>query len=260
MNKIYCLFSRLLTLVLLLSLTGCAGSFFSQKALTPVDSLYLVHQVQHHADQMRSMKGSGTVKVFSTAGSFGGTFECIVKQPDSLWMKIEGPLGIDLAKMQLVKDSVSAYSPFENILYFGSVASLRNSPTFPFPVDVEQLLNSITGLLVPESSAVQSGQPAHIQGNKYLIQNQEDRITIESRGPVVENWIKKDNLGDPIWEWQGENFRKNKGIRLPQTVRLTTYQPEQKMILVYNRIKINDPLKTGWADLKVPQSAIPLHF
>lgn len=246
--------------LLILSLSRCAGPFLSRKPLAPIDSLQLVHEVQKHADQVKTMQGSGSLTLFSKAANFRGTFEFSMKQPDSLWMKIEGPLGIDLAKIRLSGDSITIYSPFENILYLGSFQSMKENPVLPIPVEMDQLLHGITGLLIPQSSQANYGQLATIDNNTYCIQAPHDWMRIQPKGPVIDTWIREDSSGSALWEWQGENFKKSNGVRIPRKVKVTVHQPEQRMILVYNHIKINQKLKQGWANLKVPESAVPIHL
>jgi len=59
--------------------------------------------------------------------------------------------------------------------------------------------------------------------------------------------------GDLLWKWEGENLKKDKGVRFPGTIRFTRWQPKERITIFYEEIKINKPLRQSWFKVNVPE-------
>ena len=192
--------------------------------------------------------------VVSPMGSFRGAMRVSARIPDSLWVKVEGPLGIDMMTARFVGDRVLLYSPLENVVYEGSVQGMRERNVLPLDMGSSDLVLGIVGLLVPEGSALDSGAFLSADKKTYRLHlGNGDDIWVEPKGPVVTRWEITDVDGETLWVWEGKDFWKRSGVRLPRMVRITETNPKQRVTFFFEVMKTNRPLENGWCRVHIPE-------
>ncbi len=244
-----------LSFLMVVFFIDCGSPFRSREPLLISSPFVLFEGIESHASRLQTFQGRGRLSVNSAQGAFQGSIKISVKMPDSLWMKVEGPLGVDIATGRFAADHVVLYSPWENTVYEGTFQSMRDHALLPVDMGFSNMALSILGLLIPDYWTVDdSSLSVSSDSRKYIVDlGYGEYIWVEPRGPVISRWEKKDNGGETLWVWEAKEFRKRKGIRLPQIIRMTTYQPRQRVTLVYESIKTNRPMRDGWCRMKIPE-------
>lgn len=233
---------------------GCMAPFVSKTPLEPVPPENLVHSIGSHASQLRSFQGTATLSVVSTEGAFQGSMRVIAKMPDSLWLKVEGPLGVDMAIGRFGGGRVELYSPWENVLYEGTFEDARHMGVLPMDMGFANMTLGVIGLLVPDWLLEDSTVTLTTDSKYYVVDmGFGEKMWIEPKGPVVTRWERRMGDDELLWLWEGKEFKKEKGIRIPQVIRMTNYEPRQRVTLVYERVRANRRLKKDWCEIKVPE-------
>ena len=244
----------LFTVLILTLISGCTAPFISNKPLTPVHPSLLVHDVENHAAKLQTFQGRTMMTIESAEGAFRGSMRFSVKLPDSLWLKMEGPLGIDMAVGRFGGDNALFFIPAENLVYKGTIQSMQENGILPFDFASSDMLQGIFGLPIPYTPGNDSLLSVTIESRKYILNlGYGEKIWIEPRGPMVTRWEKRDTNGELQWTWEGREFRKRKGIFFPQVIRMTNSQPRQRLTLVYETVKPNRSMKNGWFDIRLPE-------
>ena len=245
----------LLCLSVILIIIGCAAPFRLNKPLPEIGQQHLIHQIQSHASQLETFQGRARLSVISQDGSFQGTVKILAKTPDSLWMKIEGPLGVDLAMGRFDREQLLLYVPMENTVYIGFMDEIGKTSPLSFDVHVPDMLLGVLGLLIPPNNAEGSLLSVSSDNKNYILQSADgEQIWIEPKGPVVSRWEQRNGEDEVLWSWEGEDFKNNKGLRLPQIIRLTTYYPRQRITLFYESVETNRSMESNWAEIVLPES------
>lgn len=242
-------------LLFLIWIVRCAGPAYTSKSLPEISPKVLLDQIHKHASKLETFQGIARFYVASPEGSFSGTMRVVLKAPDSLWMKIEGPLGIDLMAMRFVGDEALLYSPWENVVYHGSLADVDAIEMLPLGLgDTSHLLLGVTGLLVPDYSLLDSMHVLSFKGKQYILTERSgEQYWIEPKGPVVAKWEKCDHNGRSYQKWEGRKFKKRSGIRFPQQIQFANRYPEQRLTLQYEEVRMNKPLRKGWFGIRLPE-------
>ena len=242
-------------------LFGCAGLFHSNAPLTATKPEDLVRKIRDHASQLQTFIGRGILLTVSSEGGFRGSMRVFVKMPDSLFIHVEGPLGMDVMKGWFAAGWVSLYYPRENILYEGSVRAMQENGLLPLYMDFRNVVMGVVGLLVPDGAGLDSLLDFSSNDKKYTLsfENGED-VWVEPKGPVVTRWEKKDEDGVTLWVWEGEDFRKHGGIRFPKKIWMTSYEPKQQVTLFFESVKTNRPLKKDWYAMLIPEGVEKFEF
>ncbi len=235
----------------------CAGPFRTAAPLPEMNPERLLNEVHIHASQLITFQGVARFNIASQEGSFYGTLRIVLKSPDSLWMKIEGPLGVSLAVVRFGGDNGLLYSPWENVVYQGSLTDINDMDLLPSGFwNPSQFMLGVTGLLVPDCSMLDSLTEFTSEGGRYLlVEKNGEQYWIEPNGPVVTKWERCDSSGHSFQKWEGRAFKKRKGIRSPRQILFANRDPEQRMTLLYEEIRMNKPLRKGWFGIRIPKGA-----
>ncbi|MCK5145114.1 DUF4292 domain-containing protein [bacterium] len=235
-------------------LGGCAG-LKQTLPLKPATPGRIIPQVERHNAKIKTFSGRAVMTMRGEdMRSFRATMHIMIKRPDSLWFKMEGPLGLDIATGHFGQGHGQVYVPFEGYVYRGSVERLQAMDVLPLDLPLTELMMGFVGLPVPSVPASDSLMTISVLGRQYhLAYTYGEDILVDPIGPVVTRWEKRDAYGDPLWLWRGEAFYKIKGIRLPKTILISQYHPRQQISLTYNTMKPNVKLKPSWFKIKMPE-------
>ena len=244
---------------MILFLTGCAGLFVSQKPDSRKSPEQLLDELKAQADKLQSFQGQADILVSSSYGIFQGALTIKIKTPDTLWIKAEGMLGVDMGVMRMAGDTFVMYSPWEHVLYTGTKAGMMSQSLLPF--DLPDLLKGVSGLLSPDPSFKDSIPAFSAAESHYeMVFSTGDRILISPKGPTVIKWEKIDASGESEWIWEAKDLRKYGPVYLPEKVRVSRPKDSQKISMAYYKMQSNGKLKTGWAMVPMPEGATRLEL
>ena len=236
------------------------GSIFRQGPPLDSDPNALVAGIQNNAARLETYQSSARFDFVSSSGSFSGILHLKAKLPDSMWVKLEGPFGIDVGVGCFDRDSARVYSPLQNVLYTATARKLLIATIMPFSMDTSDLALGLIGLLVPKPSILDSIRSINIDGREMVMTLADSERIWIGRGPVVTRWEKRSPDGKIEWEWVGRDFESDDGIRLPRRVIVTGHRPPRTVVLLFERIKTNRQLDLGWCLLKVPEGVETVEF
>ena len=243
----------LFILVCILLLIKCAGLLKSQKPLTDIPVYQLAQKIQKNASLIKTFQGEGRFLSVSEETSMGGGIRVFAKMPDSLWIKVEGPLGVDVATGWFGGGQALWYVPMDGVVFSGHIESIRDLDIIPVDVGSSNLIMGIVGLAIPQFFPQDSLFDLRIDKRKYIIFSEDESIWVNPKGPVVERWEMIDFSDNLLWQWEGEHLKKDKGAYFPGTIRFTRWQPKERITIFYENIKINKSLRQSWFKIDIPE-------
>jgi len=247
----------LCAIFILLLFSKCGIPFLSSKVAPAVSSHTLLNKIHQKVQSLKNFQGKAKLRMLSSEFMFKGNIKVSMKSPDSLWMKFEGPMGIDIALVRVRGKEMQYYIPSQKILYTGSVDRLRDLNLVPWNVEVSNIIQSFLGVIDPPDTISDSTIVYSSQEDAYIISfNDEDvkeKIWINPRGPVVSRWERRNKQGNPLWVWEGDMFYKRGRLRLPKFIQITQYNPRQRITLYYEIMDINKKLPEDWYIMKIPE-------
>jgi len=191
----------------------------------------------------------------SGEGAFRGSIQVAARPPDSIWIKIEGPLGIDLLTARMAGGQIAYYSPWMK----NSAPDSADLPNFsgflPAGLDSLTALTGLFGLPMPKNGMSDSLRSVSIERSRTLLRvGADESIWIESRGPVISRWEKRGSDGSLVWAYEAGQFKSSGGLRIPKKIRFVRNE-DSEVVLYYEQIHANKPLKRGWCDVRIPKGA-----
>jgi hypothetical protein len=234
---------------------GCAGALFTSKPLPEMTSAALLQKINEHSGRLETFQGSGLFTMVSDQGSFRGGIRVITRSPDSLWLKLEGPLGIDLVTARMADGHFAFYSPWMTDSVLNSLDRKTFSRMLPIGLDSMDVLTGLLGLPRLNPGLLDSAGAVSMRKGHYVLNiGSSVSLWVEPRGPVISRWEKRDGEGKILWLYEAELFKSGHDVRLPKRIRFTESE-RRELILDYEDMKINQPLKRGWSDVRIPKGA-----
>lgn len=245
--------------VLLPLFFGCAATRppdLSQ--ITPRDIQYKVFE---NYKKLRTFEGSAQVIIEIPGEGHRGHSNVYINFPDSVFVKTEAILGIDIGSLFLDNSYFGAYAPRDNTLYYGEIESLDLSDFLQVEIKTEELYEVLTGLtqiiLDPDSEL-------SIEDNQYFITSRwEDgvvRYWIDPEDFVVTRSEYLDAEDREVLVKEFRRLRKRDGVVLPQLIKVTRPQARERITLYYSRQKINDGIAPGKFALKMDKDARKVYW
>ena len=220
--------------------------------LTPED---LQARVTRNFEQLKSFEGKARVIIELPGSGSQGFSEIFITFPDSVYLKTEAILGIDIGALFLDQRYFVAYAPRENVLYYGETAQLNLREFLQIELNTEELFEALTGLIqVP----VHSESTLSYADGKYVlsapIDNGEIKYWIDpQKFLVTKSQIIED--GKVVMSKEMQRFRQTQGLELPQIIRVTRPQARERITVYYTSQTINRAILPERFKLRYAQNA-----
>ncbi len=155
----------ILTLPLIL-LAACTGS---KQELDKIPVKEIKQKVNERFSKINSLEASGTIAFDSPDMSNSGYIEIRLRKPDSVFVKIEGPFGIDIANALITRTDFIYYNVQENKVILGPTTDINIGAILRIKVTFDELINSFSGSFYFENEDLDSINAAS-ENNFYVLQ------------------------------------------------------------------------------------------
>jgi hypothetical protein len=115
----------------------------STDGLKPID---LVRRNNENGNRLRYMKAVTTLNIESPKSANQFTAQIAVKFPDSVYIKIEGVLGIDGLKASLNRQTFVVYNIINRYVVQGVTSSSAIRKTFDYDISFDEMVELLIGL------------------------------------------------------------------------------------------------------------------
>lgn len=226
--------------------------------ITPED---IQTNVNQNYQKLSNFEGQARVIIELPGAGYNGYSDVYVNMPDSVLVKTEAILGIDIGVLFFDHQYFGAYAPKENSFYYGEIEILDLRDFLQVELQTEELYEVLTGLT---QIHVDSSSKLGFDNGKFLL------TTLWPKGEV-RYWIdpKKYNVtkcylvnedGETILKKEFSRFKKYNGLVLPRTVRLTRPKAKERLTVYYTKQKINTPISPEKFKLKIPKNAKRIYW
>lgn len=210
---------------------------------------------------LKTLEGQAQLTVQSAGQAFSAETRIKMKRPDSLYLKIEAALGLDVGVFFANRRNYLLYSPMENICYTGSVDSLQKAPLFDMDISYDKLLEICAGAEIP----VQLQYSQTRQGKDHIIlSGMVDSLSYTYYLDRAHGLVKKLEIHDPqarlVSLHEFSRFKKINGFTIPHTIRVQRPLTKESLSLFYTQLKINKKMSGKDFYVKIPESAFKVNL
>ncbi|MBN1997366.1 DUF4292 domain-containing protein [candidate division KSB1 bacterium] len=207
-------------------------------------------------DRLRSLMGWGKITIQNQQTAYYADAYVVFKKPDSLLLKIEAALGIDIGTIMVDSDSFHLYSPHQNTYYRGSTDSLAQSGLMNFDVTFDKLTHMLTGLYTGEdfdSGVLYSAEKKIVFESSF--ENLYFKYWIDPFWGAITRAEIRDSTNTPLLTQEFDRFINLSGVRIPRTIQLYWHKENQSFSMFYTNLLVNKKTRRRDFIVRIPNNA-----
>ncbi|MBN1481692.1 DUF4292 domain-containing protein [candidate division KSB1 bacterium] len=261
-NRVLSRFVFLISVFFLLFYFGGCGTTSRGPVIQPKESrLAVVRDIlTKNYQKFQTLQGRGKLVVQSPWQSFSGNAIVNIKKPDSIYVRVEALLGLDVGLVFADRAHFLIYSPTENCAYIGDNSdTLRLKSFLGFDLTLQEMMQSMSGLAVlKEMTAAKlkwKEDELHIIGIADSIFYD---YTIDEQFGLISNIVMKDFQGRILRIEEYKRFAIISDVRIPQMVRFLRPNEKESLTVFYDHLVINKSVPAKSFHVKMPDDALKI--
>ncbi len=225
---------------------------------TPQD---LQLRAARNLQNLQSFEGKARVIIELPGKGYNGFSTIFMNLPDSVYIKTEATLGIDIGDLFLDHRFFAAYAPRENIFYYGEAESLDLRDFLEVEIKTDELFEVFTGL---NQIVVNETSKLTYTGGKFVVATQLEQESLIYEVDPEKYVVTKSQLvgaeGNTILLKEFRRFRKSKGLELPQIIKVTRPQARERITVYYTNQRVNKKIAVEKFKIKPAKNAKRLYW
>ena len=249
---------KYLCFLLLASITISSCTASKEEAYQPADIPVkdLKQKLNQNAGMIETLEAAGTISFDSPDMSNSGSFELRIRKPDSLFFKIEGPFGIDIAAALITRSDFIYYNAQENKAFTGPTTDLNIGAILKVKANFDELMNGFTGSFSFFESE-EDNNNAFLENAFYMIEflreGKKEKYLIEPEKYVINTFKKFGHGNRTLLEICYSGYDNKDSISFPGQVKIINPEKKQTVWIQYESSSINK--KNLSFKLRIPKSA-----
>ena len=237
---------------------GCVPS----KPLNEVEILpseRLINKLEANRRKINNFEGVGVLSIESEQYDNSTNFRVVMQKPDSIYLTILGPFGIELAQALVTKDNYIFYDALENKAYTGEVNEDILRDIFKINLSFSDLMDAFVGSVNLTSNLYKQPDEYVVEYDKYILTyiDSENKLTTTYKVDIRELSITDYELiaDDGLTNIQGKysNFEILESVAVPFSIEIINNIAGQKLNIDYRNIVANQ--RNVYIDFSVPDDA-----
>ena len=251
-------FSQIFLIVFSLFFWGCVPS----KPLDEVEILpseRLINKLEANRRKIRNFEGVGVLKIKSELYDNSANFRVVMQKPDSIYLTILGPFGIELAQALVTNDSYIFYDGIENTAYKGKVNEDILRDIFKINLSFSDLMDAFVGSVNMTENLYKQPDSYEVEYDKYVLTyiDPVNYITTIYRVDIRELSITDYKLrakdGSVNIEGKYSNFEILENVAIPFSIVIENKLADQILNIDYRNIVANQ--QGVYIDFIIPDDA-----
>ena len=234
----------LLLLPVLCALSSCAPAKIVVADASTISAASVLDRVKASASRIQNLIAHGTLTVERQNSGDSGSFDMVLKKPDSLVVKLSGPFGIDAGAVLITPQEFRFYNRFSNQLVIGPTTRANLRSLFHLDIDYDDILTIFSGM-IPVRDETLPPTFYGVDENQYF-------LTFGRGGDVQEYWIDPESFTVSRYQILDEHGKlvmdakttvrndTHRGI-LPRSVRFTFHRQRTRVSIFYDKVMMNVP-------------------
>jgi len=243
---------------ILLILIGCVPSQPTEEfELLPSERL--TNKLEANRRKIKTFEGSGTIFVNSPSMDNSATFRIVLLKPDSIYLTIMGPFGIELAQALVTKDKFTFYDALQNTAYVGSVNSNALQSIFRINLSFEDLLDAFIDSVNLTNNLYRAPDNYYVEDERYVLTYLDSARTnktiykVDVRQLGITNYQLYGFDETLMLEGNYSDFELLENVAVPYKIAIENKTDDQKISIDYKKITVNK--KNIYIDFKLPDDA-----
>lgn len=219
----------------------------------------LINKLEVNRRRIKSFEGSGTILVKNSKMNNSASFRVVLQKPDSIYLTIFGPFGIELAQALVTRSNFIFYDALKNTAYEGNVDDEVLRDIFRIDLSFNELIDAFIGSVNLTSNLYKQPSNYEVIYDKYLITYVDSELFRTSQYKVdvrelgITEYILKDKNGEVTIEGKYSDFGIIEGVAVPYKIELRNKKEDQFVSVEYKSMSANK--KNIYVDFEIPEDA-----
>ena len=224
--------------------SGCIPSKPSE-SVEILPSERLIKKLEANRRKIKNFEGTGTIKITTSEMNNTASFRVIILKPDSIYINIYGPFGIDLASALVTSDNFIFYDDIHNVVYKGKSDNEILKKIFKIDITFGELEDMFAGSVNLTSELSREPDNYEIAYDKYILtytqqgSERKSRYFIDIRELSIINYQLLDPSGNVLVEGDFSKFKIIDELSIPYAIRIHNKEEDQMVNIDYRKIEIN---------------------
>lgn len=243
---------------LLLSFSGCVPSKPTEK-VEILSAERLVNKLEVNRMRIRRFEGNGTLIIKTPQMDNTSNFKITLVKPDSIYLTIMGPFGIQLAQALVTEKNFIFYDALHNTAYEGRVDQNILKDIFRVNLPFSDLINAFVGSVSLTKHLYKSPTKYAVDYDKYVLTYIDSlthvetiyRVDIRQLGITSYRVISK--AGDTMLDGKYSDFDYLEDVPVPYNIEVEDREDDQSVSIKYKKMAANNP--GIYIDFQIPKDA-----
>lgn len=242
-------------------MAGCATTSHQAPNLSKITPAFLQSKVSRNLRTLSIFEGKARLIIELPGQGYSGNASVYINFPDSIFVKTEAILGIDVGALFVDARYFAAYAPRENILYYGESELLDLRDFLEVDIPTDKLGEALTGLpqIAPDSAAT-----IRYDNGNYLItsltRTGRRQVWIDPKKYVVTKLIQTNEQGEIVLSQEYSRFGTESGIVMPRTIKITHPIARERLTVYYTSQSVNKHIDRSKFHLKTADNARKVYW
>ena len=248
----------MLTLFSFIFFEGCVPSKPTDE-VEILSSERLINKLEVNRRRIKSFEGNGTILVKNPQMNNSASFRIILQKPDSIYLTIFGPFGIELAQALVTKDDYIFYDALNNTAYQGKADDALLRDIFRIDLSFNELIDAFIGSVNLTENLYKEPSKYEVVYDKYLItyvdsvSQKSSQYKVDVRELGITEYLLKDKNGNVAIEGKYSDFGIIEGVAIPYKIEVRNQKENQMISVEYKNMSANK--KNIYVDFKIPEDA-----
>jgi hypothetical protein len=243
---------------LLLSLNGCIPSKPTEE-IEVLSSERLINKLEVNRRRIHKFEGNGTLTINSKELNNSATFRVILQKPDSIYLTIMGPFGIELAQALVSKKDFIFYDALNNVAYQGQISDEALHEIFKIDLPFADLMDAFVGSVNLTENLYKSPTEYNVIYDEYVLvyrdslTNVSKKFNVDVRELGIKNYEVTDNTGQKVLEGKYTEFNILETVPVPYKITVKNLKQDQTISIEYRNMTANK--RETKIDFRLPSDA-----
>ncbi len=252
-----------ITIFLVALIESCAPSKPTDDIeILPADRL--VNKLELNRRRIKSFEGNGTITIKSPEFNNSASFRVVMQKPDSIYLTVMGPFGIELAQILTTRSKFVFYETLSNTVYEGAMSDDVLKTIFRINMPLGDLIDAFVGAVNFSERLYKEPTSYLVDYDKYILTYVDSvnfnkaKYTVDIRDLGVLNYLLTDSNYKTLFEGKYWSFKILEAVGGPYGIDISNRSGRQYVKIEYRNATANK--KNIRIDLQIPEDATRIQW
>lgn len=248
----------IIAIVVLINIDGCAPSRTTED-MRVISADRLIKKLEANRRKIKTLRGVGSLSIYSTDVNAKSSFEVLIKKPDSLKVSFYGPFNIDLAQVVISDKNFQFYDMINNTLYQGNIRDGIMKQLLKIDLPLDEIIDALAGSVNLTDKLRIEPDVYEAMGELYKLTYKDSTLSLEknyivrAKDLAITQYVVNKFNGRTELEGKYGGFKLFDEVPFPFEISLEDNKNKQRLKIDYKRVEVNETLNDF--RLQIPNDA-----